>query len=178
MGNFSMLSRTADHLYWMARYTERAENTARLLDVNYQASLLPQSDTDAQIGWQGLLSISELTANYHALQRHVRRACNLVESGKPLLVGPDYRLRVIAFGDLAEHALAGLYHTHAAVFRFVNKGLQARALQRGRGVNHDRRPDAEIGRLQGEACAFREKKTAFRAAFFGVEPLQRLDQRV
>ena len=31
-----MLSRTADHLYWMARYIERAENTARMLDVNYQ----------------------------------------------------------------------------------------------------------------------------------------------
>ncbi len=29
-----MLSRTADHLFWMARYMERAENTARLLDVN------------------------------------------------------------------------------------------------------------------------------------------------
>ncbi|HNG16606.1 MAG TPA: alpha-E domain-containing protein, partial [Accumulibacter sp.] len=28
-----MLSRTADHLYWLARYTERAENLARLLDV-------------------------------------------------------------------------------------------------------------------------------------------------
>ena len=26
-----MLSRTADHLFWMARYTERAENTARIL---------------------------------------------------------------------------------------------------------------------------------------------------
>ena len=38
-----MLSRTADHLYWMSRYTERAENTARMLDVNYQTSLLPQS---------------------------------------------------------------------------------------------------------------------------------------
>ncbi|MEO8081794.1 MAG: alpha-E domain-containing protein, partial [Caldimonas sp.] len=24
-----MLSRTADHLFWMARYMERAENTAR-----------------------------------------------------------------------------------------------------------------------------------------------------
>ena len=24
-----MLSRTADHLFWMSRYTERAENTAR-----------------------------------------------------------------------------------------------------------------------------------------------------
>ena len=36
-----MLSRTADHLFWMARYTERAENTARMLDVNMQTQLLP-----------------------------------------------------------------------------------------------------------------------------------------
>jgi uncharacterized alpha-E superfamily protein len=56
-----MLSRTADHLFWMARYMERAENTARMLDVNYQTSLLPQSETMALQGWSGLLSISELT---------------------------------------------------------------------------------------------------------------------
>jgi uncharacterized alpha-E superfamily protein len=56
-----MLSRTADHLFWMARYTERAENTARMLDVNYQTSLLPQSADMAEQGWRGLLSISELT---------------------------------------------------------------------------------------------------------------------
>jgi len=59
-----MQSRTADHLFWMSRYTERAENTARLLDVNYQTSLLPQSDAVAQVGWQGLLSISELLPTY------------------------------------------------------------------------------------------------------------------
>ena len=59
-----MLSRTADHLYWMARYMERAENTARMLDVNYQTSLLPQSDDAALSGWRGLLSISELTGDY------------------------------------------------------------------------------------------------------------------
>lgn len=59
-----MLSRTADHLFWMSRYTERAENTARMLDVNYQASLLPQSDAVALVGWQGLLSISELRGSY------------------------------------------------------------------------------------------------------------------
>jgi uncharacterized alpha-E superfamily protein len=59
-----MLSRTADHLFWMSRYTERAENTARMLDVNYQTSLLPQSDAVAQTGWQGLLSISELLSTY------------------------------------------------------------------------------------------------------------------
>ena len=59
-----MLSRTADHLFWMARYMERAENTARMLDVNYEASLLPQSADAAEKGWKGLLSISELTSDY------------------------------------------------------------------------------------------------------------------
>ena len=61
-----MLSRTADHLFWMSRYTERAENTARMLDVNYQTSLLPQSAAVAQVGWQGMLSISELMPAYTA----------------------------------------------------------------------------------------------------------------
>lgn len=59
-----MLSRTADHLFWMSRYIERAENTARMLDVNVQTSLLPQSAESAELGWQGVLSISELTAPY------------------------------------------------------------------------------------------------------------------
>jgi uncharacterized alpha-E superfamily protein len=59
-----MLSRTADHLYWMSRYTERAENTARMLDVNYQTSLLPQSAVAAHADWRGLLSISELLSTY------------------------------------------------------------------------------------------------------------------
>ncbi|MDC6167622.1 alpha-E domain-containing protein [Paucibacter sp. XJ19-41] len=59
-----MLSRTADHLFWLARYMERAENTARMLDVNYQTSLLPQSPEVAEQGWRALLSISELTQDY------------------------------------------------------------------------------------------------------------------
>jgi uncharacterized alpha-E superfamily protein len=59
-----MLSRTADHLFWMARYMERAENTARMLDVNYQTALLPQSADSAEQGWSGLLSISELTQSF------------------------------------------------------------------------------------------------------------------
>jgi uncharacterized alpha-E superfamily protein len=48
----------------MARYMERAENTARMLDVNYQTALLPQSDAVAELGWRGLLAISELTGDY------------------------------------------------------------------------------------------------------------------
>jgi uncharacterized alpha-E superfamily protein len=61
-----MLSRTADHLFWMSRYTERAENTARMLDVNYQTALLPQSASLAQAGWEGILSISELLPLFKA----------------------------------------------------------------------------------------------------------------
>jgi len=45
----------------MSRYMERAENTARMLDVNYQTSLLPQSADRAKQGWDGVLGISELT---------------------------------------------------------------------------------------------------------------------
>lgn len=37
-----MLSRTASDLYWMSRYLERAENLARMLDVSYSLSLMPQ----------------------------------------------------------------------------------------------------------------------------------------
>ena len=35
-----MLSRVASNLYWMSRYVERAENTARVLDVAWRMSLL------------------------------------------------------------------------------------------------------------------------------------------
>ncbi len=36
-----MLSRTADSLYWLARYVERADNTARILDAAYRLASLP-----------------------------------------------------------------------------------------------------------------------------------------
>jgi len=61
-----MLSRTADHLYWMARYTERAENTARMLDVRVQYSLMPQSAQAEQQGWRTMLGVSELNAQFNA----------------------------------------------------------------------------------------------------------------
>src|SRR5258708_2113515 len=35
----TMLSRVADSLYWMSRYLERAEHTARLIDVDFQLRL-------------------------------------------------------------------------------------------------------------------------------------------
>ena len=50
-----MLSRVADNLYWFARYLQRAENTARLLNVHDQFTLdLPAEVT---IGWSSLTEI-------------------------------------------------------------------------------------------------------------------------
>lgn len=61
-----MLSRTADNLFWMCRYTERAENTARMLDVNLQMSLLPQDAQTREGSWLGVLRISELQGLYQS----------------------------------------------------------------------------------------------------------------
>jgi len=46
-----MLCRTANELYWMARHIERAENTARLLDVTYRMSLLPYEAVEPGLAW-------------------------------------------------------------------------------------------------------------------------------
>ena len=59
-----MLSRTADDLYWMARYTERAENLARMLDVNYRMSLLPQAGEVVEQTWTATLSIIGLLESF------------------------------------------------------------------------------------------------------------------
>jgi uncharacterized alpha-E superfamily protein len=49
-----MLSRVADSLYWMSRFLERAEHTARLIDVHLNQRL-DQAGGDANLRWQRLL---------------------------------------------------------------------------------------------------------------------------
>lgn len=61
-----MLSRTADHLYWMARYGERAECTARLLDAHYRRSLLPRRPEAERGHWQATLQALGLLDAYTA----------------------------------------------------------------------------------------------------------------
>jgi uncharacterized alpha-E superfamily protein len=53
-----MLSRTANNLFWMARYVERGENTARILDITYRMSLMPQERSVAQKEWFAPLNIT------------------------------------------------------------------------------------------------------------------------
>ena len=51
-----MLSRVANHIYWMARYLERAENTARLVSVN--GTLILDLPREARPSWLSLIAIT------------------------------------------------------------------------------------------------------------------------
>ena len=66
-----MLSRTADHLFWLARYIERAENIARLLDITWQTSLAPQSEENAVRNWQAALLCNDQLNAYLKLYPEV-----------------------------------------------------------------------------------------------------------
>lgn len=51
----TMLSRVAANLYWLGRYVERAENTARLINVN--SNLLLDLPKRVRLGWQPIIDI-------------------------------------------------------------------------------------------------------------------------
>lgn len=69
-----LLSRTADHLYWHARYIERAENTARMLAVNFETLLMPhQADSEINL-WRATLGLSELEPSFLALYDEINTA--------------------------------------------------------------------------------------------------------
>ncbi len=53
-----MLSRAAGNLYWMARYLERAENTARL--INSTTHVLLDLPLGASFGWASLVEVAGL----------------------------------------------------------------------------------------------------------------------
>ncbi len=72
----ALLSRVAESLFWMGRYVERAENTARLLDVTYHGRLEPgQHDlAGARNTWEALIATLGLSHAYNALYPAVDEA--------------------------------------------------------------------------------------------------------
>ena len=59
-----MLSRSAERLYWLARYLERTENTARLMNVTM--NLIFDLPYGSEVGWHTLLEISGVENEFHA----------------------------------------------------------------------------------------------------------------
>ena len=59
-----MLSRTAENLYWTARYIERADSIARLLEVAYRIHLIPNTTEGYQNEWESILAAAGIKHNY------------------------------------------------------------------------------------------------------------------
>ncbi|HYN76820.1 MAG TPA: alpha-E domain-containing protein, partial [Lamprocystis sp. (in: g-proteobacteria)] len=57
-----MLSRVAENIYWLGRYVERAENTARIVSVN--ANLLLDLPRGIAPGWAPLVYITGANAQF------------------------------------------------------------------------------------------------------------------
>ena len=58
-----MLGRTANDLFWLSRYIERAENMARLIEAGYRIALLPRiSGDDGKQEWASTLESAGRTA--------------------------------------------------------------------------------------------------------------------
>ena len=51
-----MLARVAERIYWLSRYMERTENTARL--INAYSYLLMDLPKGTQVGWDTVISIT------------------------------------------------------------------------------------------------------------------------
>ncbi len=61
-----MLGRAANDLYWLARYIERAENMARLVEVGYRIVLLPRAGESFHEEWRSTLESAGCFKSYQA----------------------------------------------------------------------------------------------------------------
>ena len=72
-----MLSRTAENLYWTARYMERADSIARLLEVAYRIHLIPNTEEGYMNEWESILQASGIK------QEYLNKYCLLYTSPSP-----------------------------------------------------------------------------------------------
>jgi uncharacterized alpha-E superfamily protein len=64
-----MLSRAADNLYWLARYLERADYMARVIDATQRLSALPRAYGGAGGEWESALESSGADEAFHATEK-------------------------------------------------------------------------------------------------------------
>ena len=54
-----MLGRTAQNLFWLSRYVERAENLARILDVALRLANLPSAYAGTSNEWESAVATAD-----------------------------------------------------------------------------------------------------------------------
>ena len=64
-----MLARVAENVFWLSRYLERAESTARLVNT-HDKLLMDLPDVERQAGWQSLVSIAGMDSTFSLRDEH------------------------------------------------------------------------------------------------------------
>lgn len=63
----------ADNLYWLSRYTERAENLARILDVAQRLAALPSTYAGASNEWESALATAACKEGFYETYKEATR---------------------------------------------------------------------------------------------------------
>ena len=77
-GRIEMLSRTAENLYWLARYVERAEYLARTIDATLRVTALPAAYIGKTNEWDSALLTAGVSASFYEAYQEANEA-NVVE---------------------------------------------------------------------------------------------------
>ncbi|MBM6593514.1 alpha-E domain-containing protein [Microvirga pudoricolor] len=104
-----MLSRDADSLYWLSRYVERAENTARILDVAYRMASMPISYNGVDTNeWESALITASALQGFRALYDEVT---------------PENVIDYLAFSEANPSSIQGCFDTARQNARSVRGAL-------------------------------------------------------
>lgn len=147
-----MLSRTADNLYWLARYLERAEGTTRLLETAAHSALLPLGAAQAEREWEQPLLISGCRDGFATRHGAITGAAVLqdltLESRNPASI-------LCALRAARENAAAARSAISAEMWECLN----------GTWLALQRQPSAPVG---GHAMALLERLRERLHLFWGV----------
>ena len=118
-----MLSRSAKHLYWLARYVERTENIARMADVNLE--LILDFPVDHSLNWKPLIDTLDVNEIYERKYRtyNEENVLNFLFEGKDngssirnCLNMAKYNIETVR-DDLPKSTSIALIHLHDHIFK-------------------------------------------------------------
>ncbi len=127
-----MLSRTADNLYWLARYMERADFLARVIQASRRLASLPKAYGGAESEWESVL-LSSGSASVFAQTRRPLDEANVIEF---LAFAPD---NPGSIRNCIEQARTNARAVRTALtvdmWEAINGGyLEMQAIERARGA--------------------------------------------
>ncbi|MDD3799629.1 MAG: alpha-E domain-containing protein [Novosphingobium sp.] len=151
-----MLGRTANAIFWMCRYLERAENTARLLDAGFRMSLTRGSDAASE-EWRSVVVTLSQEEQYEALYDSYSgpQVCNFV------LRDRENPYSVLAMFEMARtNARAARSSLTMEVWEAVNEGWMTLKDLLARPVRESN--------LNTVLSAIRRESTLVRGATYGT----------